>query len=108
MKIAGNHNNLPPFGTRRKISGRGESDTAAEFATAIVDEFLNCGGSDKMQTMSLTDLDRYPTFAEAMTEVANELIESLTAGIEDDIIVSAVTVINGLSSDYGDGDMVRP
>ena len=88
-------NHAPPF-----FDGR--PDTAEQFAIAMVDEFIQCGGSQNMQTQSLTDLSRYIPFADCMIDVANELIERLeTSGLGDDIVVAAITVINSLRRDYG-------
>ena len=75
--------------------------TAEEYGKDVVDHFVDCGGVDTMQTMSLVSLDAYATFSRAMTAVAN-ILTTAAADPSNDVIVTAVQVINNLDADYGD------
>ena len=74
--------------------------TAEEYGRDVVDQFVDCGGVDTMQTMSLVSLDAYATFSEAMTAVAN-ILTTAAADPSNDVIVTAVQVVNNLDADYG-------
>jgi hypothetical protein len=91
-----NHGDHVPFS-----ADLGRSQFAEEYGTAIVNSFADCGGSDKMQTMSLVALESYPTFAQAMEGVARALLEAVLLSIEDERIVTAVAAVNSLNDDYG-------
>lgn len=73
--------------------------TPEEFGIDIVNNFEDCGGVGIMQTMSLVSLDAYPAFSQAMVDVTAFLTDAAAASNE--LIVTAIQVVNNLDRDYG-------
>jgi hypothetical protein len=76
--------------------------TAEEYGIDVVNHFVDCGGVDTMQTMSLVSLGAYAAFSQAMARVA-EILTDATADSETyGLIITALQVVNNLDADYGD------
>jgi hypothetical protein len=92
-----------PWNHRAHVPHDGTSPMLPEeYGIHVVDDFVDCGGRDTMQTMSLISLDEYPAFSQAMADVATLLTAAAAADSPtSDLLVSALQVVNNLDSDYG-------
>lgn len=93
-----------PWNHRAHVPYSAEGPQAAEeYAVDVVDHFVDCGGVDTMQTMSLVSLDDYPAFSQAMADVAAILTAAVDPSSDSrDLVVTALQVVNNLDGDYGE------